>query len=718
MTTSSHPQDASLLKPSPVASRTSSMSHGKTNSLVGFDPLLPVEDCNGSGVWSGKEDYKEDPPIHPLLVPVPVQSKPTSTTKTTSPPRGTGSKLARPNNLMAKAKSTGSVLTNHHRRKSPTSIGNAPPIQQQQQQQQQQQHKKTDSMEQLREIAAALSLEKPLVTTPQEDQLITSWSQSSAGQQQQKKKILHHRRQTSGGNGGDGKHRKARSMGGDIINLMMNNLEEGIVRAPKKQTSSSIPNSPFSTKKKITTTSPLPSSSTTPDNTNRHRKQPSLRSIKKKDKGSGSNSPEQTLAVPTLTPLHGFLTPSDNLAMRSSEQEPSSHQIELPSCDDVLMHGRLCSIMNLYRQVDQNFDFANLVGTTRMSLQGFVCSNTDGNDVGDDDDSFAPSSPTSLLNDRLIQQHTPILQSLLECSSNDDVIVEGFFTNDKSRDAHSRIEVAVFNCQAKRQFIVVYRGTSDQQTKPIRTKEIRKDGRGGASGVVLHPDQPVQVFPSFRESYFCPHLETRVFSLLDTLSERYPFCDVVMTGHSFGGALATIAGLRYASSREMMRVSCHIFGSPKVGGKAWRQTVNSTPNLKVIRIEHGNDPYVNLPSENGMSANPAKIVVNAGGGKDASGGYLHVGHTVVVTSPDNKSNSSGTAIAYRFEKNKPTPKNFLGISLVPKTKDKKVASQHGMETYVRAMEQFARLGFSWVKNYHGEDGKGVTGSGNEKRQMV
>uniref|UniRef100_A0A7S0PT05 Fungal lipase-type domain-containing protein n=1 Tax=Asterionellopsis glacialis TaxID=33640 RepID=A0A7S0PT05_9STRA len=490
--------------------------------------------------------------------------------------------------------------------------------------------------------------------------------------------------------------------------------------------------------------SPLPSSSsaaaalTTPPETRttRPRKQSSLRNIKKnKDKNnsssSGSNSPEQTLAVPTLTPLHGFLTPSDNLAMRSSEQEPSSHQIELPSCEDILMHGRLCSILHQYRQVDQNFDFSNLVGTTRMSLQGFVCSHTDGAvQDDDDDDSFAPSSPTSLLRDCLIQQHTPILQSLLECSSNDDVIVEGFFTNGKGLDAHSRMEVTVFNCQAKRQFIVVYRGTSDQQTKPIRTKEIRKDGRGGASGVVLHPDQPVQVFPSFRESYFSTsttttteQLETQVFALLDTLSERYPFCDVVMTGHSFGGALATIAGLRYASSREMMRVSCHIFGSPKVGGKAWRHTVNSTPNLKVIRIEHGNDPYVNLPSEHGSAHPAAKIVANAagGGGGNHQGSYMHVGHTVVVTSPDHppkSNNAGGTAIAYRFEKNKPTPKNFLGLSLVPKTKDKKVASQHGIETYVRAMEQFARLGFSWVKNYHGEDGKGVTGSGNEKRQVV
>jgi len=709
MTTSSstHAPDASF----PVAST----PHSKTPSLIGFDPLLAVEDCNpsgacGTGVWSGKEDYKEDPPVHPFLVPM-----------STASPK---SIMAKP--TLAKASTTGSVLltTSHHRNKSPNPSGRMSGGQQQQQQRSPPRHQKTDSMEQLREIAKALAIDKPLVTTPQEEQLITSWGESSAGQQQQKKKIIH-RRNNSGGKGSGG-HRKSHSMGGDIVSLMMNNHEEGIVRTPPPRT---VPNSPFATTTdKKSTVSPVRSSkvssaTSTPDAHHSHRKTPSFRTNKKK-LSSGNTSPvEHALAVPTLTPLHGFLTPSDNLAMRSSEQEPSSHQIELPSCDDVLMHGRLCSIMNQYRLIDQNFDFTNLVGTTRMAMQGFVCSNTDGGTGGADDDSFAPASPMSVLGNCLIQEHTPIIQSLLECSSNDDVIVEGFFTDDKDGkgDAHNRVEVVIFNCQAKRQFIVVYRGTSDQQTKPIRTKQIRKDGRSsGPPGVALHPDQQnVQVFPPFRESYFSKDLETKVFGLLDSLSERYPFCDVVMAGHSFGGALATIGGLRYASSREMIRVSCHIFGSPKVGGKAWRQMVNSTPNLKVIRIEHGNDPYVNLPSENG-GANPAKMVVGGhGGGSSTSGGYLHVGHTIVVTSPDSKANhSTGTATAYRFEKNKPIQKNFLGISIVPKKNDKKVASQHGMETYVRAMEQFARLGFTWVKNYHGEDGKGVTGSGNEKRHMV
>ena len=47
-----------------------------------------------------------------------------------------------------------------------------------------------------------------------------------------------------------------------------------------------------------------------------------------------------------------------------------------------------------------------------------------------------------------------------------------------------------------------------------------------------------------------------------------------------------------------MRVSCHVFGSPRVGGEEWRQAVHSVPNLRIYRAENGSDPYVMLPNGN------------------------------------------------------------------------------------------------------------------------
>merc|ERR1739848_570385 len=58
-------------------------------------------------------------------------------------------------------------------------------------------------------------------------------------------------------------------------------------------------------------------------------------------------------------------------------------------------------------------------------------------------------------------------------------------------------------------------------------------------------DDP-QIYSCFKDTYM--HLENRIILHLDNLVERNPFCDVVFTGHSFGGALAQIAAVRYATA--------------------------------------------------------------------------------------------------------------------------------------------------------------------------
>jgi len=654
---------------------------GKSPALIGFDPLMDSSTTTGSGVWvgGGLEDLHQPgaeanntaDQQHPLMVSLSPRFVKTTHTDNAQPQTNSnvtvgGAPRSPPSVTRLVRPSSGNSLS--PMRRLPSSTGK----QQQQQQQQQQQpkvvkptfqkaqstgvlpptHRKKKSQDGLLEIAKALAINKPISSTQQEDELITSWANSAAAPQTKFHKKYGHRKSKS-----TGAEPCSKNSSYDLSE------DEGIVKeAPLSQ---SLDDEERPMMKKI---SSLRLSTPT------RRK---IATSKFAHNGSSimSSTVMDSLAIPILVPLSGFLKPSDNLAMRSSEQEPSLHQMELPSCFEVLMHSRLCAVLNQYRIVDQNFDFGALVGASRLQLQGFISSNAGA--------ATATSSKNqkNTLFDGLIQQHTPIMQSLLECS--DDVILEGFFREDSANDANERTEAAVFNCQSRRQFVVVYRGTTSQQAKPVRTKQTRLEAEN------LHPDQPVGVFPIFRESYFHPDLEARVFALLDRLSEQYPFCDVVMTGHSFGGALATIAGLRFASCRETIRVSCHGFGCPKVGGKSFREMVNSVPNLKVIRVEHENDLYVQSPDTQS---------------------WMHVGHTVVVN-PDRKQ----PAVAYRFEKNKKNARQFLGRSLNKKL----VKSAHGIEAYEYAMEQFARLGLEWVKNYAGEDvGKGVKGGHNEKRLLV
>ena len=81
---------------------------------------------------------------------------------------------------------------------------------------------------------------------------------------------------------------------------------------------------------------------------------------------------------------------------------------------------------------------------------------------------------------------------LVDCGV-DDLAVEGFVHEVGDDDAdetaqaagvvsspaadkctRSRVEVAVFSSQIRRQFVVVYQGTAKQQVKPVRQRELRR----------------------------------------------------------------------------------------------------------------------------------------------------------------------------------------------------------------------------------------------------
>ena len=89
-------------------------------------------------------------------------------------------------------------------------------------------------------------------------------------------------------------------------------------------------------------------------------------------------------------------------------------------------------------------------------------------------------------------------------------------------------------------------------------------------------------------------LEESLFQQLGLL-ER-PFFDVVFTGHSAGAAMATLAAARYADMKPHLRIAANVLGSPRIGDGTWRQFVHSLPNLRIFRLENGQDYTLALPS--------------------------------------------------------------------------------------------------------------------------
>lgn len=301
--------------------------------------------------------------------------------------------------------------------------------------------------------------------------------------------------------------------------------------------------------------------------------------------------------------------------------------------------------------------------------------------------------------------HPSTIKSLLECT--DDLVVEGYFTetigseNDLIAGADSTsVQAMVFSSHRQRQFIICYRGSMAQHTKPIKGKMHYDLDSNGLNS-------------SFGDSYFQSELEPKVFNLIERLSSDNPFCDCIFTGHSYGGGLSMISAVQCAEKFPMMTVSAHVFGVPKVGGKKFREKANGLPNLKVIRCCLGQDTYVDLPT----------------------GTWEHIGHTISIKQISSKGKRRGIlnanvvsddtltahAVAYKFGKKS---QNSNAILRVRNTilSDSRAKSQgkvdHEMRNYLHAVEQFTHMGCSWVTSFADEAGSGIVTAENEVRLVV
>lgn len=478
--------------------------------------------------------------------------------------------------------------------------------------------------------------------------------------------------------------------------------------------------------------------------------------------GTSSTSPEKfqrrnsrpgNLNIMTNASLASSISPSQTMSpeikMRSSEQEPDPHQMNLPQINDVLFQARLCHLLESYRSVDMNFDFAGLIGMTRDEMNSFLERGQTGPSPP-----MATSTQTTLLatpkppplksksfsgprQQILMDAHKPIISRFMSCS--DDIVLEGFFHEteaesdrkqrspsfvDTSKDKNTmdRMEVAIFKSDYNRQFIVVCQGSAELQAKPIKKitgvvgsnlskrKEAEDNFTPESSSM---KDTNVAVFPAFMKLYDSKFsdLEDQLIQKLDQLAEEHPFFDVIVTGHSFGGVLAQLASLRYACLRPNLFVSCYNFGCPKIGALNYRYYVHSIPNLKVIRMEYGCDPWINEPSQ------PV---------------WEHAGHCIVIDSSLNKAGKSAndstagtTARAYKFGASRPADtassnKFIRGLSRQGSKAGSKQERQtdHEISSYIGALERMVKTRAPWPMDFEGVGGISVSGSNQEKLLMV
>jgi len=112
----------------------------------------------------------------------------------------------------------------------------------------------------------------------------------------------------------------------------------------------------------------------------------------------------------------------------------------------------------------------------------------------------------------------------------------------------------------------------------------------------------------------CPHLMSRdvivhsgfykqlhdggvyndICTTLKTALRIYPTYAVCTTGHSLGGALATLFAYEYTTEYKQY-VTIISFGSPKVGNEAFKRSFSNSPYLKHYRVAVSSDTITALP---------------------------------------------------------------------------------------------------------------------------
>jgi len=151
-----------------------------------------------------------------------------------------------------------------------------------------------------------------------------------------------------------------------------------------------------------------------------------------------------------------------------------------------------------------------------------------------------------------------------------------------------------------RTLVIAIRGTAAVRDLMINLRAYRVNAFGGIG----------KVHNGFYSRYVAIEDEIRTI----TTSFQHMYDGIVFTGHSMGGAVATIAGAIHSIHHP--HVSVITFGSPKVGNTNFcdffRRHVNRS-----IRIVHERDPVTQLPPFNGyhhVEAETFIIGLNQDGG--------------------------------------------------------------------------------------------------------
>ncbi|CAL9225156.1 unnamed protein product [Arabidopsis halleri] len=182
-------------------------------------------------------------------------------------------------------------------------------------------------------------------------------------------------------------------------------------------------------------------------------------------------------------------------------------------------------------------------------------------------------------------------------------------------------QVAIWRDTRRKRVVIAFRGTEQTKWKDLQTDLMLVPTGLNPERIGGDFKQEVQVHSGFLSAY--DSVRIRIISLLkmaigyiDDVAEREDKWHVYVTGHSLGGALATLLALELSSSqlakRGAITVTMYNFGSPRVGNKQFAEIYNQKVKDSWRVVNH-RDIIPTVP----------RLM-----------GYCHVAHPVYLTAGD------------------------------------------------------------------------------------
>uniref|UniRef100_A0A914PX57 Fungal lipase-like domain-containing protein n=1 Tax=Panagrolaimus davidi TaxID=227884 RepID=A0A914PX57_9BILA len=126
-----------------------------------------------------------------------------------------------------------------------------------------------------------------------------------------------------------------------------------------------------------------------------------------------------------------------------------------------------------------------------------------------------------------------------------------------------------------------------------------------------------------------------------TLKNKNPYSNIVIVGHSTGGAMASLAALTITATGIKDRVALFTFGEPRTGDKNFASDFTSANFVISYRVVHNADIVSHLPSINDSN-------------------YYH--HISEMWWPNNMANGSNYIKCSKYDGEDPKCSNSLDVS--------------------------------------------------------